>query len=208
MATAQVATPIAPGPFAVVAGMGAQLMAPAPKTIAAGDPENLAGRFVLNSKSFVDLQIYLKAAQFLPSSEKDYEVEFPTKMFEEWMNKDKGGGLYSVSSIPSNDRGTADPSQKTKNTMLDISSHCYNFQIKTVDKIELFGGSPSVHHRELALIFLNSSQAPQILRNPRPTSQGYRRGKADPGTRRSYHGRCRTQEGHRQSLCGLYVSYH
>lgn len=53
--------------------------------------------FILNKQSFIDLQIYLKAALKLPSSQQNFEDTYPKTWFAEYFSKDKKTpALYSV----------------------------------------------------------------------------------------------------------------
>lgn len=64
--------------------------------------------FILNTQSFIDLQIFLKTALRLPDSSNDFETKFPSAMFAKYTDQDSG--LYQVCIF------------STKNAQLDLIS--------------------------------------------------------------------------------------
>lgn len=66
-----------------------------------GMPEDvLKDKFILNDKCFVDLQVYLKSAMRLPTSNDNFKRVFPAEWFAEYFETDKAAPkLYDVSDL-------------------------------------------------------------------------------------------------------------
>lgn len=92
-----------------------------------------ADRFPLQEQSFVDLQIYLKAAMKLPKNETMFKATYPESFFQEYVSSDKDhpGPLYTF----------------MFQTLTGIHQHCSLFQSETMNgmmilsaQIALFSG--------------------------------------------------------------------
>ncbi|MCJ1396732.1 hypothetical protein MMC18_009624 [Xylographa bjoerkii] len=71
--------------------------------------------FILNTQSFIDLQLYLKSALRLPGTKDRFNLEFPRKMFEAYKDS-KTPVLYDLMC----------------DTLVNIQNHCFNFQNETM----------------------------------------------------------------------------
>ncbi|KAH4019275.1 hypothetical protein HBI81_192440 [Parastagonospora nodorum] len=79
--------------------------------------------FLLNTKAFIDLQLYLKAALRLPGTIDRFDLEFPRKMFENYKDT-KTPVLYDLMC----------------RTLVDIQNHCFDFQNNTLGPMVSLAG--------------------------------------------------------------------
>ncbi|RPA75393.1 hypothetical protein BJ508DRAFT_243285 [Ascobolus immersus RN42] len=80
--------------------------------------------FVLNSTSFVNLQIYVQTALKLPRTKEQFVSVYPDKLFKKYTDKDKHTpALYEA----------------MKETLVAVSSHSYDFQNNTLSTMITLG---------------------------------------------------------------------
>lgn len=85
-------------------------------------------RFPLQEDSFVNLQVYLRAAMKLPPDEGSFRLSYPENLFTVYMKKD---------------RGTPDLYILMWKTLTTIHQHCFNFQKGTMNEMMILAGEIS-----------------------------------------------------------------
>jgi len=99
------------------------LVEAAPSAAAAKDAQSANTRFAFNNIYFIDLQLYLRAAEKLPKNETAFEAEFPNAAFTKYLGTD--GTFEKLRAVLSGGDGIYKHCETFQNTVVvDMRTFC------------------------------------------------------------------------------------